>query len=200
MVYSKKHLNFSTACSWKRKYFRRLRVSYLPRLNRLATRSKGNHILPYKLQHGSFRQPPNRPATPIRKLATRSRSISYRYSNTSLEVSDGLCFPRFNLIPVVLSKVIQDYADLFLVASVWQAQPWRPILLSLLVSNPVLLPHSPHLIRDPSDPSRVHPMFPAVLTNRGLSWTGYQTAPLSNSVFHLKGLTANMVSLESLVC
>ena len=57
--------------------------------------------------------------------------------------SDGLCFPHFNLIPVVLSKVIQDNADLVLVAPIWQAQPWRPILLSRLVSNPVLL-HTVH--------------------------------------------------------
>ena len=70
MVSSEKHLNFSTACSWKRKYYSRLRVSYLPRLNRLATRSNGNLTLPYKLQHGSFCQPPNDTATPICKLAT----------------------------------------------------------------------------------------------------------------------------------
>ena len=93
MVYSKKHLNFSPACSCKRKYFSQLTVSYLPRLNRVATRSKGNHTLPYKLQHGSFRRSPNSTATPIRKLATRSRSVLYRCSSTSLEVSDGLCFP-----------------------------------------------------------------------------------------------------------
>ena len=68
--------------------------------------------------------------------------------------------PPFNLIPVVLNKVIQDNADLVLVAPIWQAQPRWPILLSRLVSNPVLLPHSPRLMRGPSDPSRVHPMFP----------------------------------------
>ena len=56
-------------------------------------------MLPYKLQHGSFRQPPNITATPIRKLATRSRSISYRCSNTSLEVSGGLCFPPLQSNP-----------------------------------------------------------------------------------------------------
>ena len=95
-VSSKKHLDFNTACSWKRKYYSRLRVWYLPRLNRLATQSKGNHTLPYKLQHGSFHQPPNNTATPIPKLATRPRSISYRCSNTSLEVCDGLCSLQSN--------------------------------------------------------------------------------------------------------
>ena len=32
--------------------------------------------------------------------------------------------PTFNLIPVVLNKVIEDNADLVLVAPIWQAQPW----------------------------------------------------------------------------
>ena len=78
--------------------------------------------------------------------------------------------PPFSLILVVLNKVILDNADLVLVAPIWQAQPWWPILLTLLVSNPVLLLHSPHLIQDPSDPSRVHPMFPHLhLTVCGIS-------------------------------
>ena len=72
----------------------------------------------------------------------------------------GYAFPHFNLIPVVLNKVMQNNADLVLVAPIWQAQAWWSILLSLLVSNPVLLLHSPHLMRDALDPSRVHPMFP----------------------------------------
>ena len=67
--------------------------------------------------------------------------------------------PLFNLIPVILNKVIQGNADLVLVAPIWQAQPCWPILLSPLVSNPVLLLHSPHLMRDPSDPSRVNAIF-----------------------------------------
>lgn len=62
---------------------------------RLATRSESNHTFPYKLQHGSLCQPPNSTTTPMRKSATRSRSISYRCSNTPLEVSNRLCLPPF---------------------------------------------------------------------------------------------------------
>lgn len=58
--------------------------------------------------------------------------------------------PPFSLILVVLNKVIQDNADLVLVAPIGQAQQWWPILLTLLVSNPVLLLHSPHFMQDPS--------------------------------------------------
>ena len=72
----------------------------------------------------------------------------------------GYAFPPFNLIPAVLNKVTQDKADIILVAPIWPAQPWWPLLLSLLVKQPVLLPSSRHLLRDPTDPRRIHPMFP----------------------------------------
>ena len=71
----------------------------------------------------------------------------------------GYAFPPFNLIPAVLNKVSQDKADIILVAPIWPAQSW-PLLLSLLIEHPVLLPSSRHLVRDPADPQRVHPMFP----------------------------------------
>ena len=47
-----------------------------------------------------------------------------------------------------------------LVAPVWQAQPWWPILLHLLIQPPILLPASPHLLTDPAEPQAIHPMFP----------------------------------------
>ena len=72
----------------------------------------------------------------------------------------GYAFPPFNLIPAVLNKVSQDKADIILVAPIWTAQSWWPLLLNLLIEQPVLLPSSRHLLRDPADPQRIHPMFP----------------------------------------
>ena len=72
----------------------------------------------------------------------------------------GYAFPPFNLIPAVLNKVAQGKADIILVAPLWQAQPWWPLLLSLLVEQPVLIPTTRHLLKDPSDPRRTHPTFP----------------------------------------
>ena len=43
---------------------------------------------------------------------------------------------------------------------VWQAQPWWPALLNLLIKNPVVIPDSKHLLRDPAFPLRIHPMYP----------------------------------------
>ena len=72
----------------------------------------------------------------------------------------GYAFPPFNLIPAVLNKVSQDKADIILVAPIWTAQSWWPLLLNLLIEQPVLRPSSRHLLRDPADPQRIHPMFP----------------------------------------
>lgn len=71
----------------------------------------------------------------------------------------GYAFLPFNLIPAVLSKVAQDKADIILVAPLWQAQPWWPVLLSLVVEQPVLIPSTKHLLRDPAVPQRIHPMY-----------------------------------------
>lgn len=72
----------------------------------------------------------------------------------------GYAFPPFNLISKTLEKVTIDQTELVLVAPVWQAQPWWPVLLRLLISQPVLLPSSPTLLTDPTNLNRVHPMYP----------------------------------------
>ena len=53
-----------------------------------------------------------------------------------------------------------EQTEIILVAPIWQTQPWWPVLLRLLISQPVLLPNSPTLLTDPSDLNRVHPMYP----------------------------------------
>ena len=72
----------------------------------------------------------------------------------------GYAFPPFNLIAKVLNKILEDQTEILLVAPIWQAQPWWPLLLQLLTQQPVLLPVSPHLLIDPSDPEAIHPMYP----------------------------------------
>ena len=71
----------------------------------------------------------------------------------------GYAFPPFNLVGRVLDKVILDETEIVLVAPVWQAQPWGPLLLSLLVQSSVFLPTSTNLLINPSDPQQSHPMI-----------------------------------------
>ena len=72
----------------------------------------------------------------------------------------GYAFPPFNLIPRTLMKVISNNANIVLVAPIWQTQHWWPLLLQLVVQLPVLLPASPTLLQDPSNPKAIHPMYP----------------------------------------
>ena len=72
----------------------------------------------------------------------------------------GYAFPPFNLISRTLEKVMIEQTEIILVAPIWQTQPWWPVLLRLLISQPVLLPNSPTLLTDPSDLNRVNPMYP----------------------------------------
>ena len=63
---------------------------------------------------------------------------------------DGLsayAFPPFNLIPVVLSKVLSAVrCSVLLIAPLWPQRSWFPTLLDLLVDRPIPLPLRPDLL------------------------------------------------------
>ena len=124
LVSSQRHSHFCTACPWKRKYYSRPRVSYLSRFQQLATRPKGNHTLPYKLQHRSVCQSPK--AQLPQYISWRPDPGAFHIDTLTLHWNSlkGYAFPHFNLNPVVFNKVIQDNTDLVLVAPIWQAQSW----------------------------------------------------------------------------
>ena len=65
-------------------------------------------------------------------------------------------FPPFSLIQRCLQKVIEDRAQVLLVAPVWMSRPWYPMLLDLLTDQPCLLPVDPLLVHLPWD-SLPHP-------------------------------------------
>ena len=59
----------------------------------------------------------------------------------------GYAFPPFALIGRCLKKILDHQVSfLVLVAPVWQAQPWYPLLLEMCVAPPVLLPQYPGLV------------------------------------------------------
>lgn len=59
----------------------------------------------------------------------------------------GFANPPWNLISKVLTQVRLQGAQVILVAPVWRSQPWYPILLELLIMEPLLLPDTPDLIQ-----------------------------------------------------
>ena len=71
-------------------------------------------------------------------------------------------FPPFNLIAAVLHKTRREMATLVLIAPLWSAQPWWPLLMDLVIDYPVYLGNNPNLLTDVSHPKAVHPLFPAL--------------------------------------
>ena len=76
--------------------------------------------------------------------AWRVDAMSFRWSGLRL-----YAFPPFSMIPRILEKVVQDEAELALIAPYWPKRPWFPKLLSLLAGSPWALPCQPDLITQP---------------------------------------------------
>ena len=58
-------------------------------------------------------------------------------------------FPPFSILPTVLEKIVQEGADVALVAPFWPQRPWFLKLLSLLVGHPRALPLLKDLVCQP---------------------------------------------------
>ena len=87
--------------------------------------------------------------------------VSWRPDPGAIHV-DAYAFPLFNLIPAVLHKTMGEMATLLLIAPLWSAPPWCPLLIDLLIDYPVYLGNNPNLLMDVSHPKAVHPLFLAL--------------------------------------
>ena len=67
----------------------------------------------------------------------------------------AVCYahPPYILIPRVLRRVIEERVTLVLITPVWPSQPWWPLVLSLAVSVPVLIPEAAHALLPPGFPA-----------------------------------------------
>ena len=86
----------------------------------------------------------------ICELEARSSSSSHRCIYSGLEHSSRELYanPPWGLIGRILSLVYtQGVQELVLVAPVWKAQAWYPLLLQMLVRIPILIPQSPDTIQ-----------------------------------------------------
>ena len=91
----------------------------------------------------------------------------------------GYAFPPFALIGRCLQQVMTQNVDhLVLVAPVWPAQPWYPVLLHLAVDKPLLLPVTPELLLKDN---QAHP-----LTNLQLAGWVLSASAIKHQVFRQK--------------
>ena len=96
------------------------------------------------------------PTRPVCELATRPTSSSYRCIHPRLGDLSRVCFPPFALIGRCLRQIQrQQVSHMVLVAPVWPAQPWYPLLLDLCIDFPVLIPIQEDLL---TQGTRPHPL------------------------------------------
>ena len=68
-------------------------------------------------------------------------------------------FPPFNIILKVLRKMMEDKATGILVIPEWKAQPFFPVAMSMLISQPITFFPRQKLLIMPTDPSKKHRMY-----------------------------------------
>ena len=82
-------------------------------------------------------------------LAMATNAFTLTWSDLSQKVYAN---PPWNLIGRVLSKVCnQSILELILIAPVWKAQAWYPLLLQRLVRVPILFPMSSEMVQSVSE-------------------------------------------------
>ena len=68
------------------------------------------------------------------------------------------CFPPFSLLPRVLSKIQHDKATGVVVVPEWRNQPFWPMLMDMLIDEPVRLSARETLLQLPANPKEKHPL------------------------------------------
>ena len=67
-------------------------------------------------------------------------------------------FPPFCLISKILRQLSrQSVPKMIIVTPLWPSQPWYPLLLSMSIQTPILLPKSLQLLTSPS--GKIHPLI-----------------------------------------
>ena len=65
-------------------------------------------------------------------------------------------FPPFSVIGQVLTKINKDQAEAVLIAPIWPAQCWFPVLLKMICQQSYLIPKNKNTLIMPTDEKRVH--------------------------------------------
>ena len=77
--------------------------------------------------------------------------------NLNWGLMKGYLYPPFCLIHQCIKNIQEDQAGCILITPVWKIRPWYPVILSLLVARPLLLPKDSKLLQLPGT-DKVHPL------------------------------------------
>jgi len=161
LVSGKRHPCDSSSHLWKRQRLSGQGVQRIQGHERVEVCPNNYSTLSAELSDGSARESSNQLTHGLHQLETRPWKHLHRSLYDKLGSSTGLCPPPpFNLISKTLTKVTIDKTDLILFAPVWEAPALVADSAETSMSQPVLLPNGPTLLKDPIDLNRVHPMYP----------------------------------------
>jgi hypothetical protein len=67
-------------------------------------------------------------------------------------------FPPFSLITLVLQKIQEEHSTRVIVVPQWPTQPWWPVLMRMIVQQPLILPRTKQTLLLPTNPDLLHPI------------------------------------------
>ena len=67
-------------------------------------------------------------------------------------------FPSFRIISLVLEKIQREQSAGVIVVPKWPTQPWWPVLMRMVVQNPLILPQINQTLLLPTNPDLMHPL------------------------------------------
>jgi len=67
------------------------------------------------------------------------------------------CFPPFKLIGRVLNKIKEHHISGIMITPVWETATWYPMLLEMIIEQPIILPKVPDLLLSPA--GQQHPLI-----------------------------------------
>ncbi|CAG2251239.1 unnamed protein product [Mytilus edulis] len=145
----------------ERKSYSRLALEKNKRLQRLESRSKYFQQVQDQtgpLEIDVFASRLNFKLKKYCELETRSNQSCDRRISDAMDNNKRLPLPPFSMIGRCLSKSRKDKATLLVIAPAWQAQPWYPMLLEMLIQDPIKISKSFDVTQGettPTDSNRV---------------------------------------------
>ena len=85
-------------------------------------------------------------------------AIACNAFNLNWGLMKGCLFQPFCLIHHCIKMILEDHTECILFTPVWKSRPWYPVILSLPVDRPLLLPKDSKLLQLPGT-DKVHPLY-----------------------------------------
>lgn len=118
----------------------------------------------------------------------------------SLDWSEKLLymFPPFSLISRILQKILQDKAEVVLVAPIWTTQGWWAQLLHMLSHQSYILPPAQQILALPHKPDRIHPLRKMVLGAFRLSGKRCKSKAYQSSLSTLSSVDGDLLHKDNM--